>query len=146
MFPEAMQQVRANSDLIPGAIEEVLRYCSPVQSLVRLVVHDVEIRGQKLHAGEDIVPWIGSANMDERAFADPECFDVTRNPNKHVAFGHGIHFCLGAPLARLEAPIAIRLLLERMRDMHCLADVELKPVALLGFYGVKQLPIAFTPA
>ena len=146
MHPEAMQQIRTNTDLLPGALEEVLRYCSPAQSTIRLLVKDFEVGGQKLHTGESLVAWIGSANNDERAFDDPERFDITRNPNRHMAFGHGIHFCLGAPLARLEAPIAIRIMLERMRDISRLPGVTLEPVSLRGLYGVKNLPIAFTPA
>ena len=95
---------------------------------------------------ENLVTWIGSANNDEHAFDDPERFDITRNPNRHMAFGHGIHFCLGAPLARLEAPIAIRIMLERLRDIKRLPGVTLEPVSLRGLYGVKNLPITFTPA
>lgn len=145
MFPEAEQQVRADPTLIPGLIEEVLRYSSSVQSVTRLVTRDVELRGQQLHAGDNVIVYTGSANHDERAYPDPDAFDITRPTNKHFSFGHGIHFCIGAPLARLEAPLALRLMLEQMQDIRIVPGVKLEPMSERSLYGVKHLPITFTP-
>lgn len=144
MFPEVEQQVRADRALLPGLIEEVLRYSSPVQSVTRLVTRDVEIRGQMLHAGDNLIAYTGSANHDERAFAQPEVFDPTRAANKHLSFGHGIHFCIGAPLARLEAPIAIGQMLSHMQHIQRVPGVEWEVSAARSLYGVKHLPITFT--
>ncbi|HEY1157153.1 MAG TPA: cytochrome P450, partial [Arthrobacter sp.] len=92
--------------MLPQTLEEVLRFRSPVQSMYRVSLAETEVGGERIPAGAPIVAWIGSANRDERQFKRAAEFDVDRSPNRHVAFGHGIHFCLGAPLARLEAKIA----------------------------------------
>ena len=105
--PGVAGAVRADPALLPGAIEEVLRYRSPVQSMVRTVARDTALAGHGLRAGQRVVAWIGSANRDEAAFDAPDRFDAHRAPNRHLAFGAGGHFCLGAPLARLEARIAL---------------------------------------
>jgi cytochrome P450 len=140
-YPDVQRQVRHDPSLIAGTIEEVLRYCGPVQSLGRLVAHDVEIGGQRLHAGETALFWIGSANHDEQAFKDPTRFEITRRTNKHLAFGRGIHFCLGAPLARLEVQIALRLLLERTEQIELESSATLSPFLVRSSYGVKELPL-----
>lgn len=145
MFPEIEQQVRADFTLLPATIEEVLRYSSAVQSITRLVTRDVELHGQLLRAGDSVIAYTGSANHDERAFSHPDVFDVTRTANKHLAFGHGIHFCIGAPLARLEAPIAIRQMLTHMQNIQRVPGVTLEPSFVRSLYGVKRLPITFTP-
>ncbi|HTI15981.1 MAG TPA: cytochrome P450 [Dictyobacter sp.] len=145
MFPEAEEQVRADLTLLPSTIEEVLRYSSSVQSITRLVTRDVELRGQQLHAGDNLIVYTGSANHDEAAFANPDVFDITRSNNKHFAFGHGIHFCIGAPLARLEAPIAIRQMLTHLHNIQLVPDTQLEPSAARSLYGVKHLPVTFTP-
>ena len=100
------QRDAARADL-PRAIEEVLRYRSPVQAMFRATRSAVEIGGKTIPANQLVVAGIGAANRDPRAFAEPDRFDVTRDPNPHIAFGHGVHFCMGAPLARLEAKIAL---------------------------------------
>jgi cytochrome P450 len=92
--------------LLPAAIEEVLRYRSPLQWLMRTPCRDVELRGTTIPAGAFVLPVIGAANRDPKQFADPNRFDIRRDPNPHVAFGHGLHFCLGAALSRLEAKVA----------------------------------------
>jgi cytochrome P450 len=90
-----------------------------------------------------VLAWIGSANRDEAQFPDPDSFDIRRTPNRHIAFGHGIHFCLGAPLARLEAKIVLTLLLERFDEIQRVRSVPLEATGSDIVYGVKHLPITF---
>jgi cytochrome P450 len=92
-----------------------------------------------------VIAYTGSANHDEQAFTNPDSFDVTRTINKHLAFGHGIHFCIGAPLARLEAPIAIRQMLTHMQNIQRVPGIILEPWAMRSLYGVKHLSVTFTP-
>jgi cytochrome P450 len=142
--PEVMEQLRAEPELIPGAIEEVLRYRSPVQFMYRRAATDVTLDGHEIQARQMVIAWIGSANRDERQFPDPDTFDIRRTPNRHLAFGHGIHFCIGAPLARLESKIALTLMLERMKDIQRVQDVPLEAMGSTLVYGVKHFPITFT--
>jgi hypothetical protein len=111
--PQEFARVRANLDLVPQLVEEALRYESPVQSFVRHTTCEVELAGTRIPAGAAVMPLFGSANRDERKFPAPERFDITRNAEGHLGFGHGIHFCLGAQLARLEAQTALEMLLRR---------------------------------
>ena len=142
--PEVMDQLRADLSLLPAAIEEVLRYRSPVQFLVRATASDMVIGGKEIKRGQFVVPSIGSANRDEAQFPEPDVFDIRRAPNRHVAFGHGIHFCIGAPLARLETRIAFEVLLTRFKNIRRAHDKPLEPLqAGGGFYGVKNLPVTF---
>src|SRR5436305_12171684 len=141
--PEVMEQLRAEPALVPGAIEEVLRYRSPVQYMYRRAAANVTVRDQEIQAGQMLLAWIGSANRDEAQFPDPDSFDIRRTPNRHIAFGHGIHFCLGAPLARLEAKIALTLLLERFDDIQRVRSVPLEAAGADFAYGVKHLPMTF---
>ncbi len=141
--PEVMEQLRAEPALLPGAIEEVLRYRSPVQFMYRRAAADVTIRDQEIQAGQMVLAWIGSANRDEAQFPDPDHFDIRRTPNRHIAFGHGIHFCLGAPLARLEAKFALTMLLERFQGIKRVPGVPLEATGSNLVYGVKHLPITF---
>jgi cytochrome P450 len=107
-FTDQLNKLYAEPNLIPSAIEEVLRYDSPVQLFLRIAAKDTEIDGNQIKEGQRILAWIGSANRDETKFEHPERFDITRNPNPHIAFGFGIHFCLGGPLARLEGKVALK--------------------------------------
>ena len=141
--PEVYEQLRAESELIPGAIEEVLRYRSPVQFMYRRAAANVTIGEHEIQAGQMVLAWIGSANRDEAQFPDPDRFDIRRTPNRHIAFGHGIHFCLGAPLARLEAKIALIMLLERFHEIKRVPGVQLEPIGSNLVFGVKHLPITF---
>lgn len=143
--PEAWAQLRADPSLIPGAIEEVLRYRSPVKSLFRVVSQDTEVGGHLLKAGAMVMPWIGAANHDPAQFVEPELFDITRTPNRHISFGHGVHFCLGAPLARLEARVALEEMVRRMETVRIAPGTQLEPLKSF-MYGLKQLPVVFTPA
>jgi cytochrome P450 len=127
LHPEAFAALRQKPALLPTAIEEVLRYMSPFRSgpnnLIggRTVMKDTTLGGQPLPQGAQVVVNRVSVNFDEQQFTDPEHFDIGRDPNHHQTFGHGIHFCLGAPLARLEAKIALNMLLERMPEAHIVA-------------------------
>jgi cytochrome P450 len=143
--PEQLARLRAASDLLPSAIEEVLRYRSPLQWMYRATRRDVEVHGQVIPAGQLVLVMIGSANRDSRQFPDADRFDVTREPNQHLAFGHGLHFCLGAPLARLEARIALTELLNRLRSVGLASAEPWEPRKGSNVHGPARLPIRFTP-
>jgi len=113
--PEQERMLRDHPALIPSLVEEVLRYDSPVQLLFRTTTRDVEIHGTTIPAGSKVALLWAAANRDPEVFADPDRFDIARTPNQHVAFGYGIHYCLGAPLARLEARLAGETLLRRLK-------------------------------
>ncbi len=121
----------------------MLRYRSPFQTLFRKTTRDVELHGQVIPAGKLVLALVGSANRDPRQFPDPGRFDVTRDPNPHIAFGHGLHFCLGAPLARLEGRVALADLLERVKGFAMASDEPWEPRP--AFHGPTRLPIRFEP-
>ncbi|XOK64275.1 cytochrome P450 [Paenibacillus elgii] len=139
-YPEVYREIKNEPDeLLPAAIEEVLRFRSPVQSVFRYVREDVELGGKKLRAGEYVIAWMGAANRDEKQFQDAERFVVPRKPNLHMAFGRGIHFCLGAPLARMEAEIVLKEWIRRYPDFRLSAGFTLKPLESTFAYGIKEL-------
>src|SRR5262249_35786801 len=105
--PDQLARLRATPDLLPSAIEEVLRFRSPLRWMPGEPGGEAEMRARLTPAGRRVLPMIGSANRDPRQFPDPGRFDIGRDPNPHIAFGHGLHACLGAPLARLEARVAL---------------------------------------
>jgi cytochrome P450 len=142
--PDAYAQVRTHPELVPGAVEEVLRYASPVWRTIRTTKTDITIDGATIPANSLVFAWLASANRDERQFPEPERFDITREPNHHMAFGHGIHFCLGAPLSRLEASIALPMLIEQLPDLHVVADQPMQLYGGSALFGFKHLPVAFT--
>ncbi len=143
--PDQMDKLRNDPALIKPAVEELLRYTSPVEMATeRYAREDVTMAGVTIPRGEMVFAVIASANRDERQFADPDTLDVTREPNKHLAFGLGPHFCLGAPLARLEGKIAINTLLRRIPDMRLTAAPD-APRWRRGLLlrGLESLPVAF---
>ncbi|SPE37528.1 putative cytochrome P450 YjiB [Candidatus Sulfopaludibacter sp. SbA3] len=141
--PDQLALLRAAPELLPLAIEEVLRYRSPLQWTMRTPRRDVELHGQVIPAGKLLLAVIGSANRDPLQFREPGRFHITRDPNPHVAFGSGIHFCLGAALLRLEAKIALSDLLERFRDLQLATQEPWQPRQALHVYGPASLPIRF---
>lgn len=143
--PDQLARVRAVPELLPSTIEEVLRYRSPVQWMFRFARRDVEMHGQTIPAGSMVLPMIGSANHDAAHFVDPARFDVARDPNPHLAFGHGIHHCIGAALGRLEARIALGDILERLHDLELATSGPWEPRRALHVHGPARLPIRFTP-
>ncbi len=144
--PDALARLRAEPALLPSAIEEVMRFASPVQMDPRRATRDVELHGEPIAAGELVVCWIGSANRDEDVFDDPERFDVGRAENRHLGFGFGPHYCLGANLARLEAEVAIGTLLARTRTFERVGDEPLPLHPSIVFRGVTRLPMRLAAA
>jgi len=143
--PDDLAKVQRDQSLIPQLVEESLRYHSPVQTLFRQTTQAVEIAGTTIPANATIMPLLASANRDARKFPEPERFDLTRNTDGHVALGHGVHFCLGAPLARLEAKVALEALLHQLPSVRATAQ----PVTWIDSFfvrGPKTLPLALTAA
>ncbi len=112
--------------------------------MYRFAKVDAEVGGQQIPAGSPVIAWIGSANHDPSQFPEPEKFDIARTPNRHVAFGFGIHYCLGAPLARLEARIALGAMLQRFSTVARVPESKLERLPSLIVYGLKSIPITFT--
>jgi len=139
--PEQRQFLEQRLDSMPRAIEEVLRYRAPVQWMMRTPRREVEVQGSRIQAGKLVLPVIGSANRDTRQFPQADRFDITRDPNPHVAFGHGIHFCLGAALARLVSRIALADLLERLKGLELASNEPWEPRQALHVHGPARLLI-----
>ena len=143
--PDQLQRVLDDGALLPSAIEEVLRFASPVQATSRLALADTEVGGKPIKSGQRVVLFIAAANRDPDVFPNPDTFDVGRTPNRHLSFGLGIHFCLGAPLARLEAKIALEAFLRRCHNFQRLDNEPLPRVPTFIMRGVRSLPITFSP-
>ncbi|KEO83114.1 cytochrome P450 [Tumebacillus flagellatus] len=142
--PELQEQLTNRPELIPNFVEEVLRFYPPSTQIPRIATQDVEIRGHLIQAGDMVNCWTVSANRDAAKFANAEDFDADRKPNLHIAFGFGTHFCLGAPLARLEGQVVFETLLQRLCDIR-LTDPEravLQPFP--RFTSMHEYPVAFT--
>jgi cytochrome P450 len=139
--PEQLALLRRSPELLPSAIEEVLRYRSPFQWVMRTPLRDIEMHGKTIPAGKLVLAMIGSANRDPKLFKDADRFDITRNPNPHIAFGHGIHSCLGAALARMEARIALTDFLARVKDFKRVSNEPWEPRKALHVHGPARLPI-----
>jgi cytochrome P450 len=140
--PDELLRLAAEPALVETAVEEMLRWDGPSHALVRLVAGDVELAGKHLKPGDRVFAMMNAANRDPAIFPDPDRFDVAREPNKHLTFAAGIHFCLGAPLARLEGQIAIATLLRRLADLR-LADQELDWLDSMILRGVRSLKVSF---
>ena len=140
---DQMQRLREDRSLMRPAVEEILRWTSPITHSMRTALKDTEIRGRKIKEDDWVVVWNASANRDEDAFVNPDQFDVARDPNDHFAFAYGEHFCLGAHLARLEIRLIFEEILDRMPDVELDGEVEWLASNLL--HGLKRMPIKFTP-
>jgi len=139
---DELRRLRENPGLIGTAVEELLRYDGPVQRTARIPSEDVTIDGRKIRAGEMVMPFIGAADRDPAQFPDPDRLDIARADNRHIAFGWGIHFCLGAPLARVEGQIAINTLLQRLPKL-ALATEKPEHRQSLTLRGLTSLPVCF---
>jgi cytochrome P450 len=143
--PQAAEQLRAQPELIPAAVEELLRYDSPVQLMLRRARHDLDLAGRPVAAGQAVLLVCGAANRDPAVFPDPDRLDFQRPGGRHVAFGYGPHFCLGAALARLEGVIVLEALLTRLPDWK-LDGPAPSWQRSLNFRGLTSLQVAFTPS
>jgi cholest-4-en-3-one 26-monooxygenase len=145
--PDAYQALRDNIDddaFLNAAVEEILRYASPVLQFRRTATEDTEIRGQEIKRGDKVVIWFASANRDEDVFDDSFGFDIRRTPNPHVAFGGGgPHYCLGANLARTQLRLLFREIVTRIPDMRRVGDIARLRSNFIG--GIKHMPVEFTP-
>jgi pimeloyl-[acyl-carrier protein] synthase len=140
--PEQLERLRAEPALISTAIEEMLRYDSPAQGTIRYVTENTEIGGTEIDAGSWAMVLMAAANRDPAHFPEPDVFDVARQPNEHLAFGEGIHFCVGASLARLEGAIAISAILERFPRLR-LKDSNRQPIYRSFFLrALNELPLS----
>ena len=141
---EQWDRLREDPLLLPPAVEEMLRWTSPIKNMCRTLTADVEFHGTQLHTGEKIMLLFESANFDEVAFGDPDNFRVDRNPNNHLAFGFGTHFCLGNQLARLELSLMLSRLLQRLPDLRLASDTELPLRASHFVSGPESMPVVFS--
>ena len=143
--PDQLELLRNDRCLLPGAVEEMLRWASPVMHFRRTATRDLELGGQAIKEGDKVVVWYISANRDETVFQDPFTFDITRTPNEHVAFGGGgPHFCLGANLARMEINVMFDEVLDRLHDMELTAPVSRLRSNFIN--GLKHIPLRFSVA
>jgi cytochrome P450 len=141
--PDERKRLQDDMSLIDTAVEEILRWTSPVTHMARVATADTEIRGQKIAQGERVVMWYPSVNRDEDVFPEPDRFDITRTPNEHLAFGIGEHFCLGAGFARLELKVLFQELFRRFPDIQLAGEPERLRSTFIG--GIKHLPVRYTP-
>jgi cytochrome P450 len=144
--PEAWKALQDNPDLMPRAVEEMLRYDPPIMVMRRTATTDAELRGQRIKKGDKVVYYYGSANRDPEVFDNPDVFDIHRKHNLHMSFGAGRHHCLGAHLARLELTSMFTTMLRRMPDMQLAGPVEWpEPADVPMITGPEHMPIRFTP-
>ncbi|HZR84459.1 MAG TPA: cytochrome P450 [Candidatus Binatia bacterium] len=143
---EQLELLRSRPDLLDCAAEEILRYVSPIICFRRTTTRDTEVRGQAIRAGERVAMLYQSANRDDDVYAEPDRFDVTRQPNPHLAFGIGPHFCLGANLARMELKVMVQELVQRFPDIRPMPGTEVKRAASTLVAGIDELHVELTSA
>ena len=145
--PEQHAALRADPGaLMPGAVEEMLRWVSPIKNMARTATRDTEVAGAMIREGQEVLLLYPSANRDETVFEDPEAFDIRRSPNPHIAFGFGAHFCLGNQLARLELKGMVERVLARMPDLRLAVARDSLPRRPANFVsGIESMPVEFTP-
>jgi cholest-4-en-3-one 26-monooxygenase len=143
--PDQLRQLRDDPSLLPTAVEEMLRWVSPIKNMARTTTRDVEIHGQRIPEGSEVLLLYPSANRDVEVFSDPETFDISRTPNPHVAFGFGAHFCLGNQLARLELRVMFERLLLRLPDLAMDTADKLTRRKSNFISGIEAMPVTFTP-
>ena len=139
--PDQLARLQNDLSRIDSAVEEMLRYDSPSQLFRRWVLEDMDYKGHQFKLGQEVAFLFGAANRDPSVFAQPDQFDITRNPNPHITFGVGIHYCLGAPLGRLEMQISLRTLLERCPNIQLATEPQFKESFVLR--GLEALPVKF---
>jgi cytochrome P450 len=140
--PDVQARLRSDPALIPDAMEEILRYDAPVQGDIRTLRRDVELHGVKMPEGAVALVLFGSANRDPDVFSDPDALDITRSPNPHLTFAQGVHFCLGAPLVRLEQRIAVEELLRRLPPFGLLSErVQRRHLHGPFMRGLEAVPV-----
>ncbi len=140
--PGELERLRQNMDLMPTAVEEMVRWSTPVKEFMRTAAEDTTVRGVPISKGESVYLAYVSGNRDEEVFDEPFRFDVGRDPNKHVAFGYGVHFCLGAALARMEMNSLYTELIPRLESIELAGEPELAATTFVG--GLKHLPIRYS--
>jgi cytochrome P450 len=145
-YPAALARLRQTPELLKPAIEEVLRYRSPFQFMFRATRRETQIGGVTIPSGKVALAMIGSANRDQSRFLDPDRFDIARDPNPHLAFGHGIHFCLGSSLSRMEARVVLTEFFKRAERFELVDQNGWQPRAPLHVMGPERLAIRFEPA
>jgi cytochrome P450 family 142 subfamily A polypeptide 1 len=143
--PDQFARLSANRDQLPVAVEEMLRWVSPIKNMARTMTRDVELHGQTMAKGQKLLLLYPSANRDETVFDDPETFDIGRTPNDHMAFGFGAHFCLGNRLARMELTVMFDRLFERLPDLALVSGEEPPKRAANFVSGYETMPVTFTP-
>ncbi|MFI9384750.1 cytochrome P450 [Kutzneria sp. NPDC052558] len=141
---DAVAEVRRDLSLLPAAIEEVLRLRTPFPRVARVTKQETQLGGVTIPANQFVLPFLTAANRDERVFANPDKFDLHRDPNHHATFGKGVHFCLGAPLARLEARIALKIMLERYSDIQ-VDEEKVEERNPFNMVAVTKLPLVVRP-
>ncbi|PYI53185.1 cytochrome P450 [Paenibacillus flagellatus] len=139
--PEQWELLRSSPDLIPKAVEEVMRYRTSVQLMYRVVKKEVELGGAQMKPGDRVVVFMGAANRDPAKYDRPDVFDITRTPSPHLTFGHGIHQCLGAPLARIEVAAALEAMASRISKLQIPDEAELVPLNNFNMLGLQKLPL-----
>jgi len=142
---EQWDWLRANPRALPVAVEEFIRWVTPILNMRRTATRDLELHGRKLREGDEVVLMYGAANRDEQAFREPQRFDVQRRPNPHLAFGFGTHFCLGASLARLELRVVFEELLARLPELRLAPGFEPEWIPNAFTRGLRSLEVEFTP-